>query len=315
MMRILSLPFLRRLAFGLACLLLLHPAVLAERVSVAGMEAHMQALERIAEKSGGNRATGTVGYKRSVAYVRRVLEAAGYEVRVQHFDVQQDLVAGSREHKSSSNVLAALPGQPHPPILLGGHLDSVATGPGINDNGSGVGLLLDYAEALAAGGDARNIGFVFWGAEEQGLWGSSHFVKTLARRHRPKAYLNFDMIASPNPIPMLYGDPALIELLGKPFRDAGVVPEVVYLNNRTDTGAFADAGITVVGYHSGSSHRKSWQQARNFGGTMIAPADRCYHQACDTFAHTQTELNQRYLNLLIAGLENTVRALLKAHAQ
>lgn len=47
---------------------------------------HIQALEAIAVANGGNRAAATPGYDRSVDYVARQLEEAGYRVRFDEFD-------------------------------------------------------------------------------------------------------------------------------------------------------------------------------------------------------------------------------------
>ena len=47
---------------------------------------HLQALQDIAEASGGNRAAGTVGYDRSAQYVAERLKAAGYAVRFEEFE-------------------------------------------------------------------------------------------------------------------------------------------------------------------------------------------------------------------------------------
>ena len=51
---------------------------LPRAVSVARMRADLRALERIADRYGGNRAAGTPGYAASVRYVRDELRKAGY---------------------------------------------------------------------------------------------------------------------------------------------------------------------------------------------------------------------------------------------
>ena len=51
-----------------------------------------------------------------------------------------------REIKTTFNVLAELPGKnPNNVVMVGGHLDSVIEGPGINDNGSGSAAILEIA--------------------------------------------------------------------------------------------------------------------------------------------------------------------------
>jgi Iap family predicted aminopeptidase len=56
---------------------------LPRALTAGGVVAHLRALERIARRSGGNRAAGTPGYRRSVRYVAGRLRAAGWRVRFQ----------------------------------------------------------------------------------------------------------------------------------------------------------------------------------------------------------------------------------------
>jgi Zn-dependent M28 family amino/carboxypeptidase len=58
---------------------------LPRSVSAPRMRAHLLALQRIADRSGGTRAAGTAGYRASVRYVRDRLRAAGYRPRVVDF--------------------------------------------------------------------------------------------------------------------------------------------------------------------------------------------------------------------------------------
>jgi Zn-dependent M28 family amino/carboxypeptidase len=56
------------------------------RVPLAGVEQHLAAFQRIANRNGGNRAAGTKGYDESASYVARRMRAAGYLVRLQEFE-------------------------------------------------------------------------------------------------------------------------------------------------------------------------------------------------------------------------------------
>jgi hypothetical protein len=58
---------------------------LRDAVTVSGILAHERILQRIANQHGGTRASGTPGFDASAAYVRRRLEAAGYQVTEQRF--------------------------------------------------------------------------------------------------------------------------------------------------------------------------------------------------------------------------------------
>ena len=57
-------------------------------------------------------------------------------------------------------------------------------GPGINDNGSGTATDLETAIQVAKLGlkPRRALRFAFWGAEEEGLLGSTHYVEQLSGR-------------------------------------------------------------------------------------------------------------------------------------
>jgi Zn-dependent M28 family amino/carboxypeptidase len=57
----------------------------AGRVTSAGLREHLAALQRIADRHGGNRLAGTAGYDASARYVAARMRAAGYRVRFQGF--------------------------------------------------------------------------------------------------------------------------------------------------------------------------------------------------------------------------------------
>ncbi|WP_309055607.1 M28 family peptidase, partial [Streptomyces sp.] len=84
------------------------------------------------------------------------------------------------ESRTTYNVLAETgTGSPENTVMVGAHLDSVPEGPGINDNGTGSAGILAIAEALAGEQTANRVRFAWWGAEESGLLGSTHYVAGL----------------------------------------------------------------------------------------------------------------------------------------
>ena len=101
---------------------------------------HLEALQRVADDNDGNRASGTSGYEDSARYVEDQLRAAGYTPVRQKFTYRRD-----DERVESFNILADTEGSAENTIVVGGHLDSVQKGPGINDNGSGVAAVLETA--------------------------------------------------------------------------------------------------------------------------------------------------------------------------
>jgi Zn-dependent M28 family amino/carboxypeptidase len=56
-----------------------------DQVTVSGILQHARTLQAIANQNGGTRASGTPGYDASIAYAKRRLEAAGYQVTTQDF--------------------------------------------------------------------------------------------------------------------------------------------------------------------------------------------------------------------------------------
>jgi aminopeptidase Y len=172
------------------------------------------------------------------------------------------------------NVIAETRGGPKRRVVMaGGHLDSVAGGPGINDNGSGVAALIEAAEAIGPRPRGAAVRLAFWAAEELGLLGSRHYVRSLnrAERRRIDAYLNLDMVGSPNPVPELYidGDGDLGGLLKRTFPGRlGAVAGAV----ASDHAPLAAAGVRFNGLYSGSTER----------GPGGRPRDSCYHLSCDT---------------------------------
>ena len=174
--------------------------------------------------------------------------------------------------------------------MAGAHLDSVPDGPGINDDGSGVAALL----AIAARGTPVRLGF--WGAEELGLHGSRAYVRGLPRaeRRRLRAYVNLDMIGSPNGAALVYGsDDRVRDALSTAAGEVGREPAPTSIGGASDHAPFQAAGIPVGGLFSGAGELKTRAQARRFGGRAGRPFDPCYHRACDDAGNADAALAGR----------------------
>jgi aminopeptidase Y len=191
---------------------------------------------------------------------------------------------------TTRSVIAELPGSTPSVVMLGAHLDSVIDGPGVNDNGSGVAALLELARALAGTHPQATIRLAFWAAEEEGLLGSAHYVRGLSAADRSAivAYLNADMIASPNGYAGVYdeagspaGSDAVRGLLVSSLSRLGVTASPADTGGGSDHVPFGQAGIPVGGVFSGASDLVTEPEAQTFGAAASQPADSCYHQACD----------------------------------
>ncbi len=212
------------------------------------------------------------------------------------------------ETRSTSNVLAdTKTGDAKKTVVVGSHLDSVNEGPGINDNGSGSAQDLAIAEAYgkAVKKPVNRVRFAFWGAEESGLLGSTHYVGQLSQEQKDAimANLNFDMVGSPNFVRFVYdGDgsdnpetgpgPVGSDVIERTLVDFwarhGLQSEPTEFSGRSDYGPFIAVGIPAGGLFSGAEGLKTEAQAAIYGGTAGLAYDPCYHQACDTLANVNS---------------------------
>ncbi|MFD5105470.1 M28 family metallopeptidase [Streptomyces cinereoruber] len=257
-------------------------AAAAPDISLTAVKQHLTDLQSIATANGGNRAHGRAGYKASIDFVKAKLDAAGYATSLQTF---------TTSGATGYNLIADWPGgDPNQVLMAGSHLDSVSSGPGINDNGSGSAAILETALAVSRAGyqPSKHLRFAWWGAEELGLVGSKYYVNNLpsTERSKIKGYLNFDMIGSPNPGYFVYDDDPTIEQTFKSyFAGLGVPTEIeTEGDGRSDHAPFKSAGVPVGGLFTGASRVKTSAQVSKWGGTATA-FDRCYHSSCDTTAN------------------------------
>ncbi|SMG16236.1 Zn-dependent amino-or carboxypeptidase, M28 family [Marivirga sericea] len=113
-------------------------------------------------------------------------------------------MSNTSEMIKSRNVIATLPAKEktNENIIIGGHLDSWDLSTGAIDNGIGIAAILDIARTYKALNlqPKRNIKFVMFMGEEQGLLGSKEMVKMLANEKElgNVAYMmNIDMSGNP----------------------------------------------------------------------------------------------------------------------
>ncbi|GGQ13350.1 MULTISPECIES: M28 family metallopeptidase [Streptomyces] len=252
-------------------------------IPLANVKAHLSQLSTIAANNGGNRAHGRAGYKASVDYVKAKLDAAGFTTTLQTF---------TSSGATGYNLIADWPGgDPNSVLMAGSHLDSVTSGAGINDNGSGSAAVLETALAVSRAGlqPTKHLRFGWWGAEELGLIGSKYYVNNLPAAEKAKisGYLNFDMIGSPNPGYFVYDDDPTIEQTFKNYYAGLGIPTEIETegDGRSDHAPFKSAGIPVGGLFSGADYTKTAAQAQKWGGTAGQSFDRCYHSSCDNTAN------------------------------
>lgn len=83
-------------------------------------------------------------------------------------------------------------------VLIGAHYDSVAEAPGASDNASGTAVVIELARLFKTMPTNKEIRFLFFGAEEEGLRGSEKYVSTMSPSEvkRSAAMFNLDMVGS-----------------------------------------------------------------------------------------------------------------------
>lgn len=204
------------------------------------------------------------------------------------------------------NVIAKTKkGDPTKQVVVGAHLDSVAEGPGINDNGSGSAAILEVAVQLSKikATPKNQIVFAWWSGEEDGLQGSNYYVSQLTDEQAANTALNlnFDMVGSPNAVNFVYdgdgdafgeagpeGSAEIEATFDEWFTSQGVPFKPTAFDGRSDYFGFINAGIPAGGLFTGAEGIKSAEEAALFGGTAGEAYDPCYHSECDTIENIST---------------------------
>lgn len=194
----------------------------------------------------------------------------------------------------TTNIIAQTKGgDPENCVMLGGHSDSVAEGPGINDDGSGSLSLLEIATHLVNYKVNNCVRFAWWAGEEEGLLGSDYYVSQLSEDENLKIrlFMDYDMLASPNYAYQIYnatnavnptGSEELRNLYIDYYESHGVNYTFIPFDGRSDYDAFIKHGIPGGGIATGAEGIKTKEEAEMFGGKAGDWYDPCYHQLCDT---------------------------------
>ena len=260
----------------------------------------------VANSDDGDQAAGTLGEETTVKIpVVGISQADGARLRANPGTATIKLHAGVRTERTRNVIAQTKTGSTQNVVMAGAHLDSVPDGPGINDNGSGVAAVLETAVQLGSSPEVQNaVRFAFWGAEEEGLKGSKQYIESLDvdALKDIALYLNFDMLASPNPGYFTYdgnqsapptasvprvpeGSAGIERMLAAYLEGAGKTPQDTDFNGRSDYDAFTQAGVPAGGLFAGAEEKKTPEQAELWGGEANQPFDPNYHKSGDTLEH------------------------------
>ncbi|KAL7628026.1 Aminopeptidase Y [Parahypoxylon ruwenzoriense] len=193
----------------------------------------------------------------------------------------------------TTNIIAqTVGGDPDNCVMLGGHSDSVAEGPGINDDGSGSLTLLEVAIQLTNFSVNNCVRFAWWAGEEEGLLGSDYYVEVLPQEENLKIrlFMDYDMMGSPNFAYQVYNATNAVNPVGsEQLRDLYVDwyaahdlnSTFIPFDGRSDYDAFIRNGIPGGGIATGAEGVKTDDEEIMFGGKAGDWYDPCYHQLCD----------------------------------
>lgn len=240
---------------------------------------HVYAYEKI-----GIKATGTRGFDSATTWLIDRYTALGYSPTIDTF-----LIGTTKSY----NIIVEKPGTDAGQwIVVGAHFDSVEEGPGANDNGSGVIATLEIARLIKDIDTKVGVRIINFGAEENGLLGSSHYVRNILPKNvneQIQLMLNLDQIGGAitannstivcerdeddNPI----GNNAMSYLktdtLARLVSLYTTVNPILGRAERSDYEAFEDADMVVTGLYQNSPN-PHYHNASDITANIDIPALR-----------------------------------------
>jgi hypothetical protein len=189
------------------------------------------------------------GNKLAAAYLFETYKSFGYEPEYQSFDNR-----GALDGKTA-NVIATLKGTVNPELVyvVSSHFDSVAAGPGADDDSSGTAALLEAARVLASNPMPATIIFASFTGEEAGLLGSREFVRrAVESKMQIVGALNNDMIGWANDQRLdntiRYSNPGIRDIQhGAAMLFTKLITYDALYFKSTDAAAYYDAYGDIVG--------------------------------------------------------------------
>lgn len=164
-------------------------------------------------------------------------------------------VTEQRVRKNVGNVICTLPGRTASTIIVGGHYDYRTEGQGMVDDWTGTALLASLYETLKGEPRQHTYKFVAFAAEELGLVGSEHFVKSMTAEEKDAtvAFVNLECLGlSPTKVWVSRSAPELVSRLGEIA--AAVHAPIGGVNvdrvGDDDTHSFKNKNIPVISIHS-----------------------------------------------------------------
>ncbi|MBP0019948.1 MAG: M28 family peptidase [Cyanobacteria bacterium SBLK] len=251
----------------------------------------------------------------SEQFLIAALEATGYEVNLQGYDVE-----GKHFNNIEIEILGA--DRPDEIVVVGAHYDSVVGSPGANDNGSGTVAILALARAFSGRQFSRTLRLVeFVNEEPPFFWtddmGSFVYAKKCRdRQENIVGMLSLETMGYYSEKPGSQEYP--LGLLDRVYPITGNF--IAFIGNlasnklvkqaigsfRTHTqfpseGATLPEGISGVGW---SDHWSFWQVG--YPALMVTDTAPFRYPYYHTPEDTSEKVNYEYLARVVAGLERTI---------
>ncbi len=189
------------------------------------------------------------GNRLASEYLFNTYKSFGYAPEYQWFSAR-GAVGGQ-----TANVIATLKGTINPELVyvVSSHYDSVAVGPGADDDTSGTAALLEAARVLAGHPMPATIVFASFTGEESGLLGSREFVRRAVDGNvKVVGALNNDMIGWANDHRLdntiRYSNPGIRDIQhGAAMQFSNLITYDAHYYKSTDAAAYYEAYGDIVG--------------------------------------------------------------------
>lgn len=261
----------------------------------------------------GARMPGSPAEAEAAAYVEAAFQEYGYEAEMQTFS----FVTEAGEELQSVNVIAVREGESAQEIVVGAHYDSGEEADGMDDNASGVAVLLEAAKLLQETAPRYTVRFVAFGAEENDLDGSRYFVSQMSAEEIENTIgmVNLDSLAAGD-IAYVYGDTETGGMWDWIIQQAEITGFALDARPASDMDAngvacecadyspFQEAGIRFAYFEA-----TNWDLGDQDGMTQVDPSlgdgGEVRHTEFDTIEYIDSTFPQRIderLNLFVALL-------------
>ncbi len=213
----------------------------------------MRHVEEIATEC---RPMASPGHAAAQEYLTEQLEALGATVEIQQAVGFAPFPGQVHSVGLTNNVVGYFPGSDsRGQLVLAAHYDSVAIGPGANDDAAGTAVVLELARALAERAEPlqNDLIVLLTDGEEQGLMGAEAFVDSHPLAQAGGVVLNHESRgASGGAMLLRTTSPELVRVLAaaapNPFADSTIADAFELQPSNTDYVAFVDGGFHAMDF-------------------------------------------------------------------